>query len=165
MTTASRYLLLGLLLMGCERTAGQWTPAAPEVPELPTLTAALVFQNSAGKEVTVSGPVAVTMAERAKGLMFRRERLAATEAMLFVMDNEEDHGFWMKNTFIPLDMIFVSNGGKVVGTIEGVEPHTTQSRSVGHPSRYVIEVDAGWCERNNIRAGDVVKIAIADAKS
>ncbi len=160
MCTLFRYVPLILLLLGCERTPGQWFPETPEVPELPTLNAIIVFQSSTGTEHTVNATVATTHAERGRGLMFRREALKDDEAMLFVMDDDSDHGFWMKNTFIPLDMVFVSLKGKVVGVAERAEPHTTQSRSVGLPSRYVIEVDAGWCERHAIRAGDAVSISI-----
>jgi uncharacterized membrane protein (UPF0127 family) len=135
-------------------------PESPKVPELRILQAKMVFhsRDSAGAEV--SGPVAVSAAERAHGLMFRRERLQDGEAMLFVMEGDEDHGFWMKNTFIPLDIVFVNGEGEVVGIAERVQPHTTESRSVGKPSRYIIEVDAGWCERHKVEAGSTVSISI-----
>jgi uncharacterized membrane protein (UPF0127 family) len=129
------------------------------------LEAKMVFHSRDAAGAEVSGPVAVSDAERARGLMFRRERLQDGEAMLFVMNNEEDHGFWMKNTFIPLDIVFVNDEGEVVGIVERVQPHTTESQRVGKLSRYIIEVDAGWCEKHKVQAGSTVSISVAEPSS
>lgn len=88
-----------------------------------------------------------------KGLMHRKEPLEKDTGALFDLGVDADHGFWMKNTFIPLDMIFVDNNMKVVGIVHNAKPLTTKSRRVGKNSRYVVEVNAGWAKKNGIIVG------------
>lgn len=111
---------------------------------------------------TASGAHAVrvevvrTDQDRARGLM-NRSRLDADAGMLFVFEESDDHSFWMKNTFIPLDMIFVDEGGRVAGVVERAEPLTLESRTIGKPSRYVLEVNGGWASAHGVRPGDRVR--------
>jgi len=107
--------------------------------------------------ITVNVSLATTLNERARGLMFHRDPLGDKHGMLFDALNESDQGFYMKNTFIPLDMIFINNSRQVVGIVENAEPHTLTRRSVGVPSRYVLEVDGGWCGRNGIEVGQTAQ--------
>ncbi len=151
-----RALPVALLILGC---GSDWNPDAPEVPALGPLEASITIQSADGP-VTVKGPVAATDAERAKGLMYRKERLADDEAMLFVMDEDKSHSFWMKNTYIPLDMLFVDVHGNIVCVIEEAQPLTTTSRRCEKPSRYVIEVDGGWSRRHRVFAGQQADIQI-----
>ena len=95
--------------------------------------------------VSVRLEVADTDATRTKGLMYRAA-LADGEGMLFVFDDTREHGFWMKNTFIPLDMIFIDDDLRVVGVHARAVPQSTETVSVGVPSRYVLEVPAGWAD-------------------
>ncbi len=94
-----------------------------------------------------------TPAEVERGLMFR-ERLAPDAGMLFVFPETSVHTFWMKNTLIPLDMIFADADGVVVGIVEDAEPLTTTPRQVGAPSRYVLEVNGGWSAAHGVARGD-----------
>jgi uncharacterized membrane protein (UPF0127 family) len=94
--------------------------------------------------------------DRARGLM-NRTRLDGDAGMLFVFEESDDHSFWMKNTFIPLDMIFVDEGGRVAGVVERAEPLTLQSRTIGKPSRFVLEVNGGWASAHGVHAGDRVR--------
>jgi uncharacterized membrane protein (UPF0127 family) len=93
---------------------------------------------------------------RARGLM-NRERLDDDAGMLFLFPTSEDHGFWMKNTLIPLDMLFIEEDGRIAGIVERAEPHSLTLRTVGAPSRYVLEVNGGWASRRGVRAGDRVR--------
>jgi uncharacterized membrane protein (UPF0127 family) len=102
--------------------------------------------------VSVRLEVADTDAARTKGLMFRAA-LAEGDGMLFVFDDSREHGFWMKNTFIPLDMIFIGEDRRVVGVHAEAVPQSTDTISVGVPSRYVLEVPGGWAARHGIAAG------------
>jgi uncharacterized membrane protein (UPF0127 family) len=86
--------------------------------------------------------VAANDNDRARGLMFRRE-LPPDHGMIFVFDKSEEHGFWMHNTLIPLDMIFLDEDRRVVGVVANAAPRTDTPRTVGKPSRYVIEVAGG----------------------
>lgn len=73
--------------------------------------------------------------------------------MLFIFPNEEVQSFWMRNTLIPLDMIFINEQGVVVGIVENAEPKTLTSRSVGIPGKYVLEVPGGWSAKVGLKAG------------
>ena len=73
-----------------------------------------------------------------KGLMWRRKPLGENTGALFDMGTDSDHKFWMKNTFIPLDMVFVDKSFKVVGIVPKAKPLSTETRHVGKKSRYVI---------------------------
>jgi uncharacterized membrane protein (UPF0127 family) len=98
-----------------------------------------------------------TEAERARGLMYRQS-LADGDGMLFVFDETGEHGFWMKNTFIPLDMIFIGEDLRVVGIHANAVPQSTRNITVGVPSRYVIEVPGGWAEAHGIATGTQVEL-------
>ncbi|HWP67156.1 MAG TPA: DUF192 domain-containing protein [Candidatus Limnocylindria bacterium] len=120
-------------------------------------TAPTAVLHGAAGPVSVRLEVARTEAARTKGLMYRRS-LADGDGMLFVFDEARDHSFWMKNTFIPLDMIFIGEDLRVVGVHARAEPQSTQSISVGAPSRYVLEVPGGWAERHGVGRGTRVEL-------
>jgi uncharacterized membrane protein (UPF0127 family) len=110
-----------------------------------------------------SGPVDVvveivaTPAAREQGLMYRKS-LADGTGMLFVFDEEAEHPFWMKNTLIPLDMIFIAGTKKIVGIAANTHPLSLAQVTVGKPSRWVLEVPGGWTARNGVRTGDTVEL-------
>jgi uncharacterized membrane protein (UPF0127 family) len=116
----------------------------------------VVVETAAGTRLIVRVELARNDAERSKGLM-NRERLEEEAGMLFLFPVSEDHAFWMKNTLIPLDMIFVAEDGRIAGIVERAEPRSLTLRSVGEPSRYVLEVNGGWSARHGVRAGDRVR--------
>lgn len=112
-----------------------------------------VVLHTAGGDVPVTVEVAATPAQQALGLMYRKE-LGANTGMLFVFDSTIEHPFWMKNTVLPLDMIFLGEDRKVVGIVKDAVPFTTTSRTVGVPSRYVLEVNAGFSDTHGVKTGD-----------
>jgi uncharacterized membrane protein (UPF0127 family) len=83
------------------------------------------------------------------GLMGVRH-LARDSVALFDMGKTDDYRFYMKNTVIPLDIIFIDDDGIVVGVLENMQPLDTTSKGVGRPSRYVIEAEAGYAIRNDV---------------
>src|SRR5436190_12179657 len=89
-----------------------------------------------------SAELATTSADRAKGLMFRKE-LGADRGMLFVFQSLSTSAFWMENTLIPLDMIFIDPQKKIVSIVEKAEPQTTIPREPAGPYQYVLEVEGG----------------------
>jgi uncharacterized membrane protein (UPF0127 family) len=115
--------------------------------------ARVIVESPSGRSSEVRVEVARTQAEVARGLMFR-EKLGPDEGMLFVFPDSSEHAFWMKNTPLPLDMIFADEEGVVVGVVENAEPFTTVTRGVGAPSRYVLEVNAGWSAAHGVTRGD-----------
>lgn len=94
-------------------------------------------------------------AERSRGLMFRQE-LAANAGMLFDFGNEREVGFWMRNTFIPLDMIFVSEDGIVKNIHARAIPQDPTTIRSGSPVRFVFEIPGGRAEEIGLQVGDVM---------
>src|SRR6266550_3666852 len=84
--------------------------------------------------------------------------LAAGRGMLFVFPAEAPHEFWMKNTFIPLDMIFIAGDGHIAGIQANTTPLSTAPLGVDGPSRYVLEVPGGWAARRGVAPGDHVEL-------
>src|SRR5688500_15283560 len=86
--------------------------------------------------------VASTSATRTRGMMWRTS-IESGKWMLFIFPSEQPLSFWMRNTLIPLDMIFIGKDLKVTGVISQAEPKTMTSRGVRTPSLYVLEVPGG----------------------
>jgi len=112
---------------------------------------------SPGGTVEVALEVADTPEVRARGLMYRKS-LADGHGMLFVFEDESEHDFWMKDTLIPLDMLFIASDGLVVGIHANATPLSTATIGVGAPSRFVIEVPGGWAARHGIVTGARVEL-------
>lgn len=94
-------------------------------------------------------------AERSQGLMFRRE-LAPRAGMLFDFGTTGPITMWMKNTLIPLDMLFVDAGGRIVGIARETVPRSLDTISSGQPVRAVIEIAGGAAAELGIAEGDLV---------
>lgn len=91
-------------------------------------------------------------AEQARGLMFRPS-LPAEAGMLFVYDDPQPAVFWMKNTMIPLDMIFLDDAGRVINVIARAEPYTLTPRRSAGEVRAVLEINGGLAEMHGIGPG------------
>ncbi len=98
---------------------------------------------------------AATDEERARGLMFRRE-LPDGKGMLFDFGRDQEVAMWMQNTLIPLDMLFITAGGRIVRIAENTEPMSTRIIPSGGPVRAVLEVIGGTAKKYGIAAGDRV---------
>ncbi|NMC63670.1 MAG: DUF192 domain-containing protein [SAR324 cluster bacterium] len=96
--------------------------------------------------------VANDPAKRAKGLMYRKE-LDDDGGMLFVFPTESEHKFWMRNTYISLDMIHIGRDQKVVGILENRPVFSEESKGVGKPALYVIEVRGGLLKQWGLEPG------------
>lgn len=99
--------------------------------------------------------MATTDKERKTGLMYRKE-LPDGKGMLFDFSPEQQISMWMKNTFIPLDMIFIRADGRILRIAENTEPHSLAIISSGGPARAVLEVIAGTAHKYGIKPGDRV---------
>jgi uncharacterized protein len=102
--------------------------------------------------------VAKTPDETRRGLMYRRS-MPDNHGMLFVFDGMTERSFWMKNTYIPLDMIFIDDNGKVVNIISDVPPLSSTSRKSIYPCKYVLELNAGKAASGGITVGSVMKVS------
>jgi uncharacterized protein len=140
-----RSILLALLLaLSCRGSA---SPAQGKDMPQP----AVRFETSRGPWV-VQIEVARTDEQRARGLMFRRD-LPRDRGMLFIFDETSEHPFWMRNTLIALDMIYLGDDRRVVGVVANAEPRTDAPRTVGKPSRYVVEVAGGEAAAHAVGPG------------
>jgi uncharacterized membrane protein (UPF0127 family) len=118
----------------------------------------VILSTRAGEQ-HVAVEIARTGSERQRGLMYR-ESLAAGRGMVFLFDQAEPGmKFWMKNTYIPLDMIFISTDKKVVYVEENAEPLTLQERGPDKSvlSQFVLEVPGGWARAHAVERGVSVR--------
>ncbi len=146
-------LLAGLLLSGAWLNGGQ-ARAQSASPSLEKLTI-VSTQNGANKDNVFMVEVMRTVDERARGLMFRRY-LPADRGMLFEFGAEAPVAMWMKDTFIPLDMLFIKKDGTIVSMALNTEPHSTRTIGTSEPIWSVLEVNAGTAQRLGIKPGDVI---------
>lgn len=130
---------------------------ALRVPSLADAGTAIVITESGNHSFTVE--LAETADQRARGLMFRRE-MAADAGMLFDFKKSGPVQFWMKNTPLSLDMVFIRENGIVANVAENTKPLSTKIVPSGGPVRYVLEVIAGTSARIGLKPGDRVLHAV-----
>ena len=135
----------GLVIIGFLLIAWPARPAGLQTLEIATKTGVHAF----------SVEIANTEAERQKGLMFRKE-LPEGHGMLFDFHHDQEVGFWMQNTYISLDMIFIRGDGRILRIAENTEPLSTRVIPSNGPVRAVLEVIAGTAEKFGIAPGDRV---------
>ncbi|HVS69927.1 MAG TPA: DUF192 domain-containing protein [Phycisphaerae bacterium] len=146
---------MGALAMSVVAACGQSEAAAPAatgpatLPQVPLVTVKLGDTN-------FSLEIADTPEKQEKGLMFRPS-MPATAGMLFVFDKPDTVSFWMKNTEIPLDIIFLDASGKVIA-IQRREPHDETGMGPPSPALFVIEVNAGRAAAVGLKVGDTVAL-------
>ena len=134
-----------LALFGLWVAAGPVRPAGKQTLEIATKTGVHVF----------AVELADNDAERAKGLMYRKT-LPEGQGMLFDFHHEQDVSFWIQNTYIPLDMIFIRADGRILRIAENTEPLSTRLIPSGGPVRAVLEVIGGTTRKLGIAPGDRV---------
>lgn len=96
----------------------------------------------------------------ARGLMFRTQ-LVENGGMIFIFENATERHFWMKNTYIPLDIIFIDEDSGIISIVENAQPCTLdpcRTYSSNGDAMYVIEVNGGFVRKNNIRVGNLIDI-------
>ena len=107
--------------------------------------------------------LAKSRAEWMKGLMFRR-KLAPRAGMLFISDHEEPRAFWMKNTLIPLDMVFISKDRRVINIVANAKPLTLEARRSKKPAMYVLEINGGVAKEIGLNPGDQIRFLFDQKK-
>ena len=106
-----------------------------------------------GEELLFDVEVALSKDQQEQGLMFRTS-LPEQTGMLFVFKNVRKRSFWMKNTYIPLDIVFLDENGEIVGIHLNAKPESEESIESPAPAQYVIELDAGQASALALRVGD-----------
>ena len=149
MRIAARLSFALLLLLGGLCPAGAQT--ALEVFERDDLA----IETAGGARHEIEVELALTPRQQAQGLMYRRD-LAAEAGMLFVYRRDGPINMWMKNTLIPLDMLFLARDGRIVRVVERTVPHSLVTISSGEPVAGVLELNGGSAKRLGIAVGDRV---------
>lgn len=96
-----------------------------------------------------------TPEERQQGLMFRKS-LPQDQGMLFIYEDSDIRNFWMKNTYIPLSLAYIDENCQIFQLVD-MEPLEEKFYPSARPARFVLEVNRGWFERNNVKVGDTAK--------
>jgi len=109
--------------------------------------------NSVIKEVKIE--IADNDFERQTGLMYRKQ-MDKNKGMLFVFDKSETKSFYMKNTYIPLDIIYIDADYSVINIVKNAEPLNETSLYSDAPAKYVLEINAGLSDVWNLKAGDKI---------
>jgi uncharacterized protein len=151
-------VILMFSLAGCGGCGGGGATTAEQGPGpqtgLPHTQVRIV--NSDDAVFTIDSEVASTAVQRTTGMMYRTS-LDAGKGMLFVFDSESYLSFWMKNTLIPLDMIFISADKKIVDINHAAQPGDETPFTARAPAKYVLEVNGGWCADNSVSLDDRVQ--------
>ncbi len=131
----------------------------PALPAWPAGISPLSIKTADGRTLTFTVEFAQTPAELEQGLM-NRPSMAADAGMLFDLGTDQVATFWMKNTLIPLDMLFIASDGTIKDIAERAVPLSLALVTSQGPVRAVLEVNGGTAERLNIKPGDLVRHAM-----
>ena len=145
--------ITAVFVLGLLAAAGPALPSGQQTIEIASKSGVHVF----------AVEIANNDAEREKGLMFRKE-LPEGRGMLFDFHRDQEVSFWMQNTYIPLDMIFIRGDGRILRIAENTEPLSTRLIPSGGPVRAVLEVIAGTARKLGIAPGDRVASPIFNAR-
>jgi uncharacterized membrane protein (UPF0127 family) len=148
--------------LACWRVALAWVAlmalhAPPSSGQRLRPTATVTFAG----DVQVQAEIVDTPETIERGLMFRKS-LAPNEGMLFVFERAGFYPFWMKNTLIPLDIIWIDEGWRIVSIAESVPPCRADPCPTYPPAgnaRYVVEVAAGFARTHRVARGDQLKVS------
>ena len=109
--------------------------------------------------------LADTPEKRDRGLMFRKH-IPANHGMLFVYPVKNIHKMWMKNTYIPLDLLYLSDDFKIIGIERDLQPHSLQLRGLDIPTKFIIEVGASNASNaSNFKIGQKIDYVIKPGHS
>jgi uncharacterized protein len=161
LTKAMLILALVMVAGGCagggKQSESTQTATSGPGPQTGLPTATVRILTAAGPAYNVTSEVATTEQQQQTGMMYRTA-LDEDKGMLFVFSDDQMRSFWMKNTLIPLDMIFANSSKVIVSITQNAEPQTLTGRSSDYPAKYVLEVSGGYCQRKNVQPGDTLEI-------
>jgi uncharacterized membrane protein (UPF0127 family) len=158
-------ITIGFMIMFVNPVKKPSLKSASIVYEQPAVPAKPVFRKDGelrfleGKTSKVRSAIDIeiadNIAEREQGLMFR-DTMAQNAGMLFLMETEEIQAFWMKNTILSLDIIFVDSDRRIVSIKSNCKPYSLDQIESVKPALYVVEVNAGYTAKQGINAGDMI---------
>jgi len=146
-----RALILALFLTACGKGENQQAASAKSVDEQRSNNLSIKIEG-----ISLEVEIVQDIESRQLGLMYREE-LAENLGMLFVFESTQVLSFWMRNTFIPLDIAFIDAAGVIVD-IQRMEPLDESKQYISAASAlYALEVNAGWFEKNGVKRGSKVQ--------
>ncbi|WP_445381535.1 DUF192 domain-containing protein [Robiginitalea sp. IMCC43444] len=148
------FVLLGLALVQCREEAKQVLPT--DEIHFSREGSLSIFDgetDSLLQEIDIE--IAETPYERETGLMYRKS-MQEDQGMLFIFENEQPRSFYMKNTLISLDILFINQDLEVISIARNTEPLNDNGIPSGNPARYVLEVNAGLSDQWGIQEGDLI---------
>ncbi len=151
MNTRTLLILLVLLLPACAQTDGDDLPVLEGPPEF-VREGTLAFVRGADTLATIAIEIADTDSARTRGLM-ERTSLPEMSGMLFVFERAEPQSFWMSNTPLSLDILFVGADSQIVRVAKYTTPYSTEMIRSEAPAQFVVEVPAGFADRYGIVVG------------
>jgi len=155
------FLLVGLALVLVTALAGGANPTAAQFPLQTFERDELTIETAEGARHRFEVELALSREQRAQGLMYRRS-LAENAGMLFVYGKERPVSMWMKNTLIPLDILFIRRDGRIARIAGRAVPRSLQTISSGRPVAAVLELNGGTAARFGIQPGDRVQHPAVD---
>lgn len=150
-----RFVVVGFLLL-----TGALAPAAAQESFEKT---SLTVETASGGKFRFHVELALSVPQQMQGLMFR-DQMAADAGMLFLYDRPHPASFWMKNTLIPLDMLFIGSDGRIVNIHERAVPGSLDGINSAGPVKGILEINGGMSARLGIRPGDRVVYPAFDGK-
>lgn len=135
-------------------------PQQRETGRTLTYTGSVTFLTSDKDEITtIEVAIAETPEQRSLGLMDVRN-MPTNKGMLFIFEHEEPLSFWMANTPLPLDLIFVNRSMQIVRIHHNAQPYSERQFPSGEPAIYVVEVNAGFCLDHDITEGQFIRYSM-----
>lgn len=151
-------LLAAIFISGCSG-CGAGSAEDDDLAVNTGLSTTTVLVHASGGDFSVTAEVADTDTTHAIGLMNRQE-LAADAGMLFVFAEDNTYGFWMKNTYISLDILFIDVNREIIHIAESTTPLSTELIAPATAYRYVLEINAGQAATSGLQVGDAVEFAL-----
>lgn len=149
-------LVLGSALLYIQFNKSKKTNGNIDITNITDDSIITLKHNESDNEINLE--IALSMPKREEGLMFRKE-LNSNSGMIFISERESEMTFWMKNTLISLDMIYLDKNLKVVSFYNSTKPNQTKEI---YPSNgnvlYGIEVSSGWAKSHNLKVGDTFSV-------
>jgi uncharacterized membrane protein (UPF0127 family) len=163
--TAIRLARLTAVLVGClwcllsNGRTGAAQPAGPGLREDARLE---VLDSNGAVRASIVVEIADSPRARARGLM-HRTRLQWTQGMFFIFESAAHQAFWMRNTPLALDIFFVGNDRRIFHIVRAAEPMSDRIYHSPAPARYVLEVPAGFADRQGIQKGHLIRWTLCPA--
>jgi uncharacterized membrane protein (UPF0127 family) len=147
--------IVGCVMTGCNKSD---TPGEEDIIEsIPFSThGQLEFWRGQDMLAMIAIEIADTDSSRTRGLM-QRASLPSESGMLFIFPNEEPQGFWMGNTQMSLDLIYVAGDSSIVSIAKYAQPMAQETIPSGAPAQYVVEVPAGYSDSTGLIEGDKIR--------